>query len=384
MGKPKAKEAAPAAEARAFEAPAAAQDTGHDAAVALVGSNTDPLLLGLVIRANPRHADAILAYLSERHGMALVRLVSEYAAAYTAEHGDATLDPELTTAADRLASEKGVLTKNDDGKPVATADPKEKLPYDKAGGWNGVTICAKLGQNDKIEGTDSDRDRCTFATALAAHVLMGPTACARFLVGYANEHAPKAAKGTTPAWTLRTRAAAETMLGVANAIGAGLATYGELSWAQEAMHAYLNTEEHGGGRGGTDMIVSSMETYEPLNLKIKTVPALLGFGEDLAEGQWLMVSLHLKYNRDDKAATEETEEAKGAGSTKAPPPDYEHQLMLVRKDGKLLIYDSDQPSGQNLWTAKERLDRYLRGPEDEKYFMIQGQVTPKQADKAPT
>ncbi|MBL8625073.1 MAG: hypothetical protein JNK64_27435 [Myxococcales bacterium] len=382
MGKPKAKATAPATETSAFETPAAAQDAGHDAAIALVGSNTDPLLLGLVIRANPRHADAILAYLSERHGMALVRLVSEYAAAYTAEHGDATFDPSLTTAADRLASEKGALTQDADGKPVATPDPKEKLPYDKAGGWNGVTICAKLGQNDKLVGTDSDRDRCTFATALAAHVLMGPTACARFLVGYANEHGPRPAKDGTPTMTARQRAAAEMMLTVASAVGAGTATYGDLSWAQEAMHAYLTKDEHGGGRGGTDMIVSSMETYEPLNLRIESVDALLGFGEELAEGQWLMVSLHLKYARNGKS---KTGAAKGStASTTEPPPDYEHQLMLVRQDGKLLIYDSDQPSGQNLWTVEGRLARYLNGPQDEKYFMIQGQVTPKKADKAPT
>lgn len=381
MGKPKAKATAPANEASPFETPAAAQDAGHDAAVALVGTNTDPLLLGLIIRANPRHADAIFAYLSEQHGMDLVRQVSEYAAAYTAAHGDATFDPSLTTAAGRLASEKGALTRNDDGKPVAMPDPKEKLPYDKAGGWNGVTICAKLGQNDKLEGTDSDRDRCTFATALAAHVLMGPTACARFLVGFANEHAPKAAKGAAPTMTTRQRAAAEMMSSVASAVGAGTATFGDLSWAQEAMHAYLTKDEHGGGRGGTDMIVSSMETYEPLNLKIATAPALLGFDEDLAEGQWLMVSLHLKYTRDAKATTET---AKGTDPAKEPPPDYNHQLMMVRQDGKLLLYDSDQPSGQNLWPAKGRLERYLDGPQDEKYFMIQGQVTPKKPEQAPT
>jgi len=371
MGKPKAKATEPATGTSAFETPTAAQDTGHDAAAALVGSTTDPLLLGLIIRANPRHAEAIFAYLSAQHGMDFVRQVTEYTTALTAQHGAATFDPSLTTAAGRLASEKGAVTERD-GTPVATADPKETLPYDKAGGWNGVTICAKLGQNDKLEGTDSDRDRCTFATALAAHVLMGPTACARFLVGYANEHAPKAAKGAAPTMTARQRAAAEMMLSVASAIGAGTATFGDLSWAQEAMHAYLTTDEHGGGRGGTDMIVSSMETYEPLNLRIETVDALLGFGEELAEGQWLMVSLHLKSTQD------------GGATTKG---DYEHQLMLVRQDGKLLLYDSDQPSGQNLWTAKGRLARYLNGPHDEKYFMIQGQVTPKQpatTAKAPT
>lgn len=365
MGKPKAKATEPATEASAFEAPAAAQDAGHDAAVALVGGNTDPLLLGMIIRANPRHAEAILAYLTEQRGNAFALQVTEYTTALTAEHGAATFDPSLTTAAGRLASEKGAVTMDGSGKAVATPDPAEKLPYDKAGGWNGVTICAKLGQNDKLEGTDSDRDRCTFATALAAHVLMGPTACARFLVGYANEHAPKAAKGAAPTMTTRQRAAAEMMLTVASAIGAGTATFGDLSWAQEAMHAYLTTDEHGGGRGGTDMIVSSMETYEPLNLRIETVDALLGFGEELAEGQWLMVSLHRKAER--------------GATTKG---DYEHQLMLVRQDGKLLLYDSDQPSGQNLWTAKGRLARYLNGTEEEKYFMIQGQVTPKQADKA--
>ncbi|MBK7074827.1 MAG: hypothetical protein IPH44_21260 [Myxococcales bacterium] len=383
MGKPKATTPATGPAASPFETPDAAQDVGRDAAVSLVGSNTDPLLLGLIIRGNPRHADAIFAYLSEQHGMALVRQVSEYATALTAQSGDGALDLGVTSAAGRLASEQGVVA-GPDGKPVATADPKEKLPYDKAGGWDGATICAKLGQNDKLAGTDSDRERCTFAAALAAHVLAGPTACARFLVGFANEHAPKPAKGAAPTMTLRQRAAAEMMLSVASTVGAGTGTFGDLSWAQEAMHAYLTTDEHAGGRGGTDVIVSSMETYEPLNVRIEKIDALLGFGEDLGEGQWLMVSLHCEYDRPKQG---KGDAAKGDEATGAAPSskDYIHQLMLIRQDGRLLIYDSDQPSGQNLWPATSgRLERYLKGDYDAQYFMIQGQVTPKTADKAPT
>jgi len=150
------------------------------------------------------------------------------------------------------------------------------------------------------------------------------------------------------------------------------------------LHDSLTTDEHAGGRGGTDVIVSSMETYEPLNLKIATIDALLGFGEDLGEGQWLMVSLHCEYDRPKQG---KGDAAKGDDATGAAPSskDYIHQLMLIRQDGRLLIYDSDQPSGQNLWPATSgRLERYLKGDYDAQYFMIQGQVTPKTADKAPT
>ncbi len=65
--------------------------------------------------------------------------------------------------------------------------------------------------------------------------------------------------------------------------------------------------------------------------------------------------------------------------------DYLHQLMLIRQDGRLLIYDSDQPSGQNLWPATSaRLARYLKGDYDRQYFVIQGQVTPKAPGAAPS
>lgn len=339
-------------------APAAAAEPGRAVATELVGGLADPLLLAWTIRQHPRHADEIVALLAEQHGMAFVTEVLDAVAALQAQHGSPAFDRGHSSDAERLSEGKGEENPHIRRKP----DPAERLPYDKDGGWDGVQINCKLGQHDKLAGTDSDGARCSFAVALAAQIFNGPSACAAWLVDWVNAHLPRPAKGR-PAGidglSLRARAAAMTIAGVADAIGAGTATFGDLSWAQEAMHAYLREGEDDGASGGKETIVPEQENYQELNSVATSGALVMARASALEPGGRLLLVLIGVYG-DER-------------------PDYIHQLAVMNDGGKLYVYDPENPTGTHLDLATDRnLGKYLNLTIFESAtFLIQGMVWPK-------
>ncbi len=353
---PKAESGAGAASAK-LSAPAAVSEPGRAGAEALVGGQRDPLLLAWTIHHHPRHADEIVALLTERHGMAFVVDVLAMAEGIEEKYGGPAIDRGAAEGA-RLASGKGTENKDVRSKP----DPKERLPYKDDGGWDGVLINCKLGQHDKLAGTDSDGARCTFAVALASQIFNGPTACAEWLVGWVNAHLPKPKKGQ-PAGidglSPRKRSAALTIASVAEAIGAGTATFGDMSWAQEAMHAYVRDEEDEGARGGAETIVPDQEQYQAFNSLASNGTIVMAYALALPPGGRLVLVL--------------------SGVRRDNGDEYVHQLAIMNDGGKLYIYDPENLSGIHLDEATDaKLNKYLAPTVfEEATFLVQGMVTPK-------
>jgi hypothetical protein len=103
------------------------------------------------------------------------------------------------------------------------------LPFTPAG-WDGTKILQQLGQFDRMPGTDSDSIRCVQAVGMAARVPDGPAAVTTYL------HALIAQGMLKGQMTSRQRTAIKVLEHVIGRIEMKHATFGDLSWAQEAMH----------------------------------------------------------------------------------------------------------------------------------------------------
>ncbi len=104
------------------------------------------------------------------------------------------------------------------------------LPF-TSGGWNGADIANKLGQYDRIPGTDSDAVRCVQAVALMSHILNGPDATIGYLTSISLQGMLSAGRYDT-----RVRTALRVIDFVKDQIRNRRATYGNMYWAMEAVH----------------------------------------------------------------------------------------------------------------------------------------------------
>jgi hypothetical protein len=109
--------------------------------------------------------------------------------------------------------------------PVATSP----LPFTQTG-WDGTAILNQLGQYDRIAGTDSDALRCVQAVGMAARIPDGPGAVTSYMSAMVLQG--MLAGATDP----RKRTAMDVLNYVKSRIETRRATFGDLSWAQEAMH----------------------------------------------------------------------------------------------------------------------------------------------------
>jgi len=105
----------------------------------------------------------------------------------------------------------------------------EALPFTPSG-WDGTAILQKLGQYDRIAGTDSDAVRCVQAVGMAARVTDGPLSVTSYLSSMVLQGMLSAQM------TPRMHTAIEVLKKVKDRIQAKVATFGDLSWAQEALH----------------------------------------------------------------------------------------------------------------------------------------------------
>ncbi len=107
--------------------------------------------------------------------------------------------------------------------------PADLLPF-RGGGWDGDAILTKLGQYDTVAGTDSDAIRCVQAVAMASRIPRGPAAVTHFLRAMILEGMMSRPQGQ------RERTAIDVLEYVIGRIEDQRATFGDLSWAQEALH----------------------------------------------------------------------------------------------------------------------------------------------------
>jgi microcompartment protein CcmK/EutM len=108
-------------------------------------------------------------------------------------------------------------------------DPAARLPF-TPNGWDGGDILLRLGQFDRMPGTDSDAMRCVQAVGMAARVPDGPAAVVSYLQALILQGMLR------PKATDRQRTATEVLEHVIGRIETRRATFGDMAWAQEAMH----------------------------------------------------------------------------------------------------------------------------------------------------
>ena len=161
------------------------------------------------------------------------------------------------------------------------------LPWCPDGSWLGETILAQLGQYDRLADTNSDSTRCVQAAALGVYILRGPAATSNFLLGVAD--------ALPNPRTRRQEANAAMLQSISTMVGAGMATYDDLSLAQEALHD-LSIVDDSSGTSPQD-IASQMVTeggpavLVPMSEWCSNPNELLGLASDLAAGEQLITTV---------------------------------------------------------------------------------------------
>lgn len=183
------------------------------------------------------------------------------------------------------------------GYPAATIDansqlPETVLPFTPAG-WDGNDIANKLGQYDRIPGTDSDAVRCVQAVALVSHVLNGPGAAIDYLSAIALQGILQ-----RPILGAREQAARKMIDFVKLRIANRDATYGHMYWAMEAVHDLFYADDKGTPAAGPDTVrgqisppMDAAQKMFNMDVWCANKAELLAQASALNAGEQLMVNL---------------------------------------------------------------------------------------------
>ncbi len=252
---------------------------------------------------------------------------------------------------DRDALSTGATSASDAKAPM----PGDQLPFDKADGWNGLAINKRLGQYDRIAGTDSDGARCGHATSLAIQILGGPKALVAWLYAYTKQHEPTK-------MSAKQAAACDVMIAVIKAIEGRVATYGDLSWTQEALHDYTIADDAGGTPSSSFVTAGKTQTYTAVGGGYTKPRQVLNAAKILVAGEQLLCAWR---------------GTNAAGN-------FDHQIMIANHEGALYLYDSErQDDGVHMRPLTEdAIAPYVRAETD--WIEVHGKVSPKAGKAAAT
>ena len=289
-------------------------------------------------------------------------------------------------------------------------NPADVLPF-LGGGWDGDAILTKLGQYDTIAGTDSDALRCVQAVAMASRIPRGPAIVVQFLRSMILEGMMSRSMGK------RERTAIDVLEHVIARIEDQRATFGDLLWAQEAMHDLFYNDVT--GTPAADIrgqmapvfdlqtslqrldiwcdnpaeVIAQANTLQPgEQLLVNTWQVVFNVafddlsdqGIEVAEGDSIVVSVNNRRVRIRRINTD-----KRLSHTVIDPIVRDRQLghqLLVFKDGatgKLRLYEPEiTVSGQHLETLAQDGSNFTRYFADQptfgiyNYIQILGKLTP--------
>ena len=176
--------------------------------------------------------------------------------------------------------------------------PGTVLPF-AGSGWNGSEIANRLGQYDRIPGTDSDAVRCVQAVALMSHILNGPNAT----VGYLGSIALQGMLSARSIGT-RERTALRVIEHVKDQIRDSQATYGDMYWAMEAVHDLFYGDDSGTPAETPDAVRSQIgpmldmsQGLEEINVWCSTPADLMTQAASLNPGeQFLLNTWNVSFN----------------------------------------------------------------------------------------
>ncbi len=241
-------------------------------------------------------------------------------------------------------------------------DPAAALPFTPAG-WDGDTILRKLGQYDRMPGTDSDALRCVQAVGMAARVPDGPAAVSAYL-------AALIAQGLlTGELTPRKRTAIQVLKYVAARIDSRHATFGDLSWAQEAMHDLFYNDVSGTPLSDvTRQVAPALDlskSLQPMDVWCDTPQDLLTQANRLKPGEQLLVeefsvSLNTTF---DQLSEQHIEVAEGQSTTvliNGRPVRIKRIAMDRRPPHTALDFHRDTRAGHQILVMKDAASGALR------------------------
>jgi hypothetical protein len=288
-------------------APTAAPETETPAQLyKLMFESDTPEKAAAVLKANPEIAQRFVDAMQKGYGNAFtakaIELASESDHSLSTRGRSQLTQSETSQAADASAP-----------------SPSEKLPYTPDGGWNAIEINKRLGQHDKIKGTDNDGDRCSYATALAAKIFDGPAAVAAFLETVLKRHDTEEGRAAK-------EPAEDVLRTLIPVIRGTSATYADLSWAQEALYEVTLTKGQTGTTGtkekdswGREITAYSLADDLPSEVIKETAWSpqdLMTRAKALKPGERLMCGWIT--------------------------PDFQHQIMITNEKGTLYLYDSEK------------------------------------------
>lgn len=294
-----------------------------------------------VLQAHPRHQRSILLAAQKTLGNAVVTEAVEKLGS-----SDHMLGADLAEIGTyKKTFREALSTAGPEGGEMVDANapaPAEVLPWKSKTEWDAKVINQRLGQMDLIAGTDSDNMRCSFATALAMAILDGPAGTVSFLTRFLTKHSPKSLP------TDKQRGAMNVLAIGIKAVQNGTASYGDLSWVQEAMHDLILPNDQGGttpraekGMFGQDVgnyFVSQDFNHHDIDqgtgFTDRPKDVLLR-AKTLKDGERFVLVWH------------------GTG--------FDHQVMIANQGGQLYLYDSGMGAGSNHFKPliEDTLERYF-------------------------
>jgi len=174
-----------------------------------------------------------------------------------------------------------------------TTDPSQRLPFNDSG-WDANEILNRLGQYDRMASTDSDSQRCVQAVAIASRIPRGPDAVISY-IGSITLDAMMSREIND-----RRRTALNIIDYVKQRIENRQATYGDMSWLQEAVHDYYYDDVSGTPDEQVDNQIQP--TFEALNSEMQSMDVwcnnpgelmthanALNGGEQLVISKWQVV-----------------------------------------------------------------------------------------------
>lgn len=177
---------------------------------------------------------------------------------------------------------------------LSSVDATTPLPF-SGSGWDGEAIARQLGQYDRIPGTDSDAMRCVQTVALMSHILNGVDATRTYLSSI------KLQGLLAGEMTDRKRTSLNVIDFTKNQIENQQATFGDLYWVIEAIHAMFYRDDRGTPLGEIhDQITPIMDlssTMDRMDVWCSTPAQIMTQANTLANGeQFLLNTWNVSFN----------------------------------------------------------------------------------------
>ncbi len=273
--------------------------------------------------------------------------------------------PDRSSLAGDNADPSGMTISPDQNRVNASSQlATTALPFNSSG-WDSAQILQNLGQYDRIPGTDSDAVRCVQAVGLVSHIQMGIGATRNYL-------SSMSLQGALRPITPRNRTALDVLDVVKERIEAKTATYGDLYWVMESMHAMFNQDDQGTELGELHDAVNpafdlsmSMERRDDWcasSAEIMTQGNTLANGEQFMLNTW-RVSFNIRF--EDIPGREDAERAR---YTRVRDGERDRTVTINRlhiRDGAKPLHtqideNRDNMAGHQLMIYKDAADGHVK------------------------